>query len=253
MNLLVSVASEFPVSHLDRVADRVTFQLAIAMASGEVVPFKIAASPGPAQHVIAREIEPKRLPAFCPERHINSDGSFCINWIQGDPRPVVDTESARAWWASLEDYLRLQVAASKLRRWPGPAWAHGHAAEYQRSAEAHARTLGEPLLSQVTHGSLTTRLDYRRGHNRIELRANGEVLNRINLPFRKLTNLQMPCPCPEGTKTKRPIGQCGQHAEVLAALIESLHRRKKAEDKYIADLRKKHIRCCGTLDRCPLK
>lgn len=253
LDLLVSVASDFPVGGLVVEQDRIQFELSVVLPSGQIVPFKIEARPGVTNHVIAKEVTPERLPRFCPERHVNSDGSFCINWIAGDPRPVVDSASARAWWGSLWDYLALQITASKLRRWPGPARAHGSAAEHQNRAETCARTLGEPLLSQVTRGLLRTRIDRRRGRHRIELRMNGKLLNRINLPARTLTNLQMRCPCAEGSASKTRIQACDGHAKVLATLIDSMHQWHTLETKYIAAMRNGGVRCCGTLNHCPLK
>lgn len=253
LDLLFSVAPEFPVGDWVVEQDRVRFELSVALPSGERIPFKLEAWPGIANHVFVKEVMPERLPSFCPERHINSDGSFCIHWIGGDPRPVVDAASARVWWGSLWDYLTRQVTAAKLRRWPGPVRAHGSAAEHQDRAEACAQTLGDPLLSQLTDGALRTRVDRRRGRHRVELRMNGKLLNRINLPTRTLTNLQMRCLCTQGAEAKMRIQTCGRHAQVLETLIDSLHQWHTLEEKYMAALRVAGVRCCGTLNLCPLK
>lgn len=71
--------------------------------------------------LVVRESEPRRLPVFCPERHINPDGSFCLGWEPGVPRLPASPKEARAWWSVLRGYLRLQDAAATARVWPDVA------------------------------------------------------------------------------------------------------------------------------------
>lgn len=75
------------------------------------------------------------LPVTCPERHINSDGTFCLGL-----GPV----SSANFWAALRSYLVCQDYAASRRRWPPNRWlSHGvQAAELQLLAEAYAAEAG---------------------------------------------------------------------------------------------------------------
>lgn len=249
----MSVASEFPVGALERSADGFACTLTVALPSGEHVPFNLEMRPGYANHVVTKERALRRLPMCCPERHIVPGGLFCMNWIGGDPQPVIDTDSARTWWASLWDYLTRQEAAAKIRRWPGPVRAHGAAAIHQDRAERCATKLGHGVLTRLAQGDFKTRVDQRRGRNRIELLAGGEIVNRIHVSNRTLTNHQMRCLCINGVEANVNIERCEDHAMTLALLIDALYRWTAAEREYIAQLRAGGTKCCHTLDHCPLK
>ena len=98
-----------------------------------------------------RELEPRKLPAFCPERHINHDGSFCLNWQDGDPLPVTSAASAGCWWTALVQFLMLQPRAANRRRWPARrGWAHGDAAIHQNEAEHAAQRLGARFVRALS-------------------------------------------------------------------------------------------------------
>jgi hypothetical protein len=250
---VASVAIEFGVEDLTEAPERLTFTFPVTLPSEECIAFRLEARPDSANHVSAREQTPERLPGCCPERHINRGGSFCMNWQDGDPFPVEDGRSARAWWALLWDFLTRQMTAAKLRRWPGPVRAHGIAANHQDRAEQCAARLGGALTSQLARRLFVTRLDQRRGRNRIELVVGEEVVNRINLPARTLANTAMPCPCAAGHARAVPIRDCQTHARDLAELIDAVHHWRRGEEAYVEDLEARGVRCCGSLDRCPLK
>lgn len=96
--------------------------------------------------VWVREIgPPKHLPKNCVQRHMNTDGSFCIGL--GAPWIVKDEDGAHRWWHWLLGYLRCQDIASVARRWPpNRGLSHGDAAELQLQAEELAAAVG--VLSQ---------------------------------------------------------------------------------------------------------
>lgn len=78
----------------------------------------------------------RQLPAFCPERHINSDGTFCLGLERA---AILDEEGARAFWQTLRTFLLSQQYAEKHGRWPpGRGLSHGDAAYDQLSAEKAA-------------------------------------------------------------------------------------------------------------------
>ncbi|MFN3465088.1 MAG: E2 domain-containing protein, partial [Terricaulis sp.] len=57
----------------------------------------------------------RRLPASCPERHINADQSFCLGY---PPRIVDDAYSASRWWNDLQRFMFLQAVAVETGVWP---------------------------------------------------------------------------------------------------------------------------------------
>lgn len=249
----LAVAGEFSVSAIARRESGFECTLTVALPSGEHVAFDLEVSPGIADHLNIKERASGRLPRCCPDRHITPRNSFCLNWISGDPQPVIDRDSARSWWASLWDYLTRQITAGKIGRWPGPARAHGKAVIYQDRAERCAAKLGEDAQANLAQGRFETRIDQRRGRNRIELLLGESTINRIRVVDRMLTNYRTPCLCPKGIATGVSIGSCDDHAGALAGLIDAIHRWNTSEKEYFVELRKGGIKCCQTLRHCRLK
>jgi hypothetical protein len=69
----------------------------------DVAPPSVSGAPGPIYRlriddihgaVAVREAEPAILPACCPERHINCDGSFCMYWQEAEPLSIESADSA---------------------------------------------------------------------------------------------------------------------------------------------------------------
>lgn len=102
----------------------------------------IAAESDWAGGVMAREADESRLlPTNCMQRHMNTDGSFCIG--HGAPWQIVDSTTASHWWTLLLGYLQCQDIANVTRRWPpNRGLSHGDAAAVQLKAEALAAELG---------------------------------------------------------------------------------------------------------------
>jgi hypothetical protein len=102
-----------------------------------VIDLSLRATPGGVVKVAERE--PLRLPAFCPERHINFDSSFCLGL---KPRVIGEAGSTMRWWRDLEHFLFLQAAAEQTGVWPAAnALSHGRAADFEIIARAAARAL----------------------------------------------------------------------------------------------------------------
>jgi hypothetical protein len=68
--------------------------------------------------VLVREAAGGRLPARCPERHINDDGTFCIGYEAG--KDIDSDEAAERWWKKLMAYLLCQDTSDRTRTWPDP-------------------------------------------------------------------------------------------------------------------------------------
>src|SRR5437016_897322 len=91
-------------------------------------------------HEIAGHLEVREngssslLPRHCPERHINTDGSFCVGLRAGEG--ICDAITARQWWDKLQVFLICQETAHETGDWPKYAeLSHGAAGQYQRRAE----------------------------------------------------------------------------------------------------------------------
>lgn len=198
------------------------------------------------------------LPECCVERHINADATFCLHF--DSTKPILNSEKAIMWWISLGDYLSHQDYSSKRRKWPMHAQlSHGDAAIAQLQMEKLADPLGwkEELLSSIFRGSGWLA---------------GGLTRRTKDKF-GLINVRTPCPrgcrkkhypyrtqacerqhCVEGCKKRHdPILRvdCPYRATVEElVLVEYL--RRQAEEKVIESLRSQGVKCCGTMDGCPL-
>lgn len=166
--------------------------------------------------------EHRRLPAACPVRHINGDGTFCLGWGPSAPEFPRTVEEADYWWRRLAGYLDMQNQASYLRRWPkGMEWAHGDtAARYQYAFEALSEQLPPGIVSAVENCE-------------VGIDPSGKLLNR-----------RRPCPCGSGRKVKK----CHEEDIQLLLLAKTFQHQ---EENMFWEMWRGH-RCCGTMDNCPL-
>jgi len=252
VDLLAAKAPEFGVSVRSRSGVRMEADVPVPLPDGTAPSYAIAMQESGVM-VGARERVPSRLPAFCPERHINSDSSFCLGWEKVDPLGVNNEGDAWNWWARLVKFLRLQERAARRRRWPdSPAWAHGAAAAEQLRAERAAARLGEPFVDDLTRNRLTIA---RHGSS-----SNGPALrvyrNRVWIfsvweSAKRPVNLRRRCVCKKGEE--RPptvLRNCGTHSQDAVELAFSLRDREREEAKFWKALDGRT--CCGTMDGCPL-
>lgn len=93
------------------------------------------------REVLARErVGVKLLPDYCPERHVNAGGTFCLGLNAG--RGISDA-TAPAWWVKLKSFLLCQDTASETGIWPDYAqMSHGDAGEIEAKAEQIAQSIG---------------------------------------------------------------------------------------------------------------
>lgn len=154
------------------------------------------------------------FPDACPERHINSDGSFCLG-LEGY---TADAESAPRFWEALRAFLLCQEFARARRLWPTGRWlSHGReAASAQLEAEAAAAACG-----------LGER--YRRA---LEFRS-GRLAGDLSCTAQRIA-----------TATDSP------RRSALLRLLHAETTRRRAEADFARDLLAWGFRCCGTMEHC---
>lgn len=201
----------------------------------------------------AREETPKNLPAFCPERHINPDGTFCLYFPGATQLDVVDEETATAWLEAVYKYLKLQDRARTKRAWPNREhWAHGDAAKHQAEAEAAASALGPRFSEALADGLLSIKGRWAQDKRHIlELWLDGSLLYSVWDVTQKVLRQKQQCFCDSSVlKTPKRLRRCGEHARQASALVISLRDWKKEEATLKTQLA--GIKCCGTCDHCLL-
>ncbi|WP_024905209.1 E2 domain-containing protein [Robbsia andropogonis] len=254
LSLVADVAADYSATVTHSATSEVELAVSIHRADGRVVSYAIVAYQK-GDDVFAREKTPFHLPAFCPERHINSDGSFCLYWQEHDAMGVADIAAAHRWWQTLREFLLLQERVAKLRHWPGDGWAHGSAAHHQNYAEMAASALGRPFAEALQEGRLLVNAGPKIPHpNGPTLRVylDGVHIYTVWEKMGRITNKQQPCICARkkiGRRTK--FRSCGDHALQAARLAISILKWNEAEAAFWKTFRK--ATCCGTCDDCPLR
>lgn len=244
-DLIVAAAAAYPAVVRLRRADQLTVTLTVQHVT-DALDYKLRISAADAA-VRVREETPQRLPAFCPERHINQHGWFCLEFEEVDAIRVTDAETATAWWARLWKFLYLQRSAGRMRRWPNDrTWAHGDAASYQLRAEACAETLGAKFSNALALSRLRT--DRRRAQpSFVALYDGEEKLYSVWIGAGRVATVRQLCFC----GSKRPLFLCNDHAARAAELVGALESWRQAEREFWRTLANRA--CCGSMDRCPLK
>ncbi len=215
---------------------RFDFEAAPLRADGSPTrTYRLSAKISVASIVEVQEQNPGTLlPASCPQRHINSDGTFCLS-IHGR-NPVETQKDALTWWDRLRLYLNCQEVAAHLRTWPkGAQLSHGRAGEVEEKAEGAARTLGKlaEYHEAVRYGT-------------------GPLARAIKLydaKANRLRNGRAICVCGWRARSGRLKLRRECHRAHDACLIELEFQRKSAESLFWQGTEQK---CCGTMDVCPL-
>lgn len=218
----------------------------LRLADGSVREYALTLSVS-GELVGAKERVPNRLPAFCPERHINKDGTFCLTWQDGRPLLVRSLAEAQTWWATLLQFLRKQEIASQLMRWTGKAWAHGNAAKFQDEAEKSAAALGPSFLSALEAGRLNVRKKRAASGAFLQLRDGERRLYSVWEEFSRVATLKQRCLCGRNIQLRA----CGTHARNAADLVVALVKWQRAELDFWKDY--EGASCCGTMADCPLR
>lgn len=246
---LQSVASEFGATLSGDAGDQAT--ITINLPSGHQQVFELGLTIT-GDTVAVRELPVgTKLPSFCPDRHINHDGSFCLGWGDDNPSTIIGVEAARRWWSAVSRYLAHQVIATKRGVLPGHEHgrAHGDAAKDQAIAEEAAEQLGSAFAVHAQAGHFKVRSDNRPGHRRLELWLADKRLARVSTRTEQLVSEHTVCPCGSGAQA----AGCGEHAKNLATFMLALHRWKKADRDFMRKAASGGIECCGTLTSCGLR
>ncbi|WP_050465750.1 E2 domain-associated cysteine-rich protein [Herbaspirillum autotrophicum] len=251
--LIEALATEFFSAAKARTADSMDLHIDVTAPSGHSVPFDLELTLEPNQTVKAKEIVPAQLPEFCPERHINFDGSFCL-FVPDEAIRVVDEETARAWFETLWNFLKAQIKAEKKRVWPDDnAWAHGLAAAHQRKVEQAVKSLGPKFETAYSRRQIA--FDEKKGKkhgNILRLIIKEKVVFSVFVNRRRVINHNQRCFCDSmGNKKRRRLRGCSDHAQQGVDLVMGLRDWKIAEEKFWESF--KDRLCCNTCDVCPLK
>ena len=208
------------------------------------------------EYLEVREQVPNFLPASCPQRHINYDGSFCLGWLGVMDKKITDREAASAWWEILYAYLIKQRRASYSRKWPGEEWAHGHkAAASQWYVEEAVKDLGSDFVNDLRLNKFhVERVEARKRPSALlKVYRNNVHIYSVWQNFKCLTNSKVSCLCkPVGNGRPRKIKSCGEHRQALVDLGIHLYLKEIEEMSFLKAYRSLKP-CCGTLDECPIK
>lgn len=179
------------------------------------------------------------LPRACYNRHIMAEGHFCLGLGYGSI--VSDADTAKLWWASLAEFLRIQGIATSTGRWPRHIELdHGIAGQYHRDALDAATRLG---CSEEYELALLGKQSW------------------ITDPKNKLTKdgsrlLISRSACPRGCVRKgRPVlrADCCDGRAVVSLIVNE-RKRAAALDEFWDEVRADpNMTCCGTMISCPLR
>ena len=237
LGLLIEAKPEW--MPLDRVTTPLT-GVATLQATGAARDWRIGLTIAETGGVVEAREHPigMSLPRFCPQRHINENGSFCLSYRAGEN--ICSGDDAVVWWGLLLHYLSLQRIASRTRRWPPrQALAHGEAGRHQLDAQEAAARIG--ILEQYL--DMLDGAEHWLASRHIALNRAGDGL--INGRSR----------CPVGclrSRKPRLRRECCHKTDVVG-LVRSERQRIDDESRYWVDLNERGVTCCGTMELCPLK
>lgn len=189
-----------------------------------------------ASGVRVRETVPgTRFPARCYERHIEDGGWFCLGLSSG--WTVEDAQTARDWWSTLGDFLRLQRVAARTRLWPDHnALSHGEAGQHHRNALALAAEIG--LLEEYEC------------HVGGDATVVSALYGRLARDGKRVLNGRAPCPCGRRRRGKPVLRRNCPRRDLVERLLAAERRRAAELKKFWTALR--GMSCCGTMKSCPL-
>lgn len=203
--------------------------------SWPVIPLEISVSVG--GQLQAREYPQNHWPNFCPQRHINLGGHFCLGLAEV-PK-VQDATSGSRWWKILSEHLQLQFVADATRAWPkNREWDHGDAGITQQQMET---LVGD-------HPDLLA--DVRSAH----VDGTGWLagpLPRLSKDGKRLVNGR--APCPKGClKRKHPILRRDCRDRDIVFRLVAMERLKRKQSSEFWNTVKDQA-CCGSMNDCPLQ
>lgn len=251
LHLLTQISPDYGGGCVQSSNSTVILTLPVRLVDGRTIPYVLELRDFDSV-VSVREESSEHLPPFCPERHINSDGTFCLNYSPVHSLKIEDEATARVWMETVYKFLKLQERAKRLRRWPNDkAWAHGDAARHQMRVQAAVKVLGSNLVQAQSSRLLTVRRRYSKGRAILELLHKGECLYRVWEATKKVANQSRKCLCGiSGRRRPRALRKCLDHSAQAVELVLALHEWGQEEKRYW-DIMQNQV-CCGSFDNCPL-
>lgn len=252
IDLIVQAAPDFGGACTRLPDTSAILDLPVKLVDGRIIPYKLLLRQQGGQ-VTAQEETPQHLPAFCPERHINLGGTFCLYYAGAACLNVVDEASARAWLETVYKYLKLQERARIQRRWPSnDVWAHGDAAYYQHRAQVSAAALNDQMARALADGRLRLKHKRSKGRPILELWIEDTHIYSVWEFDKRVINQKQRCFCEKsGLRMPKRLRGCADHAKQASELVLALRDWEKAEDLYWKAMQEES--CCGTCDSCPLQ
>lgn len=176
-----------------------------------------------------------RLPAKCPQLHINTDSTFCLAYRGYRSDDGLDVS---CFWQHLGEYLINQDFAHSRRRWPSGRWiSHGsEAAECQLQAERQATVLG-------CHDAYQECLELGTGWIGALVADRGAKVHGAAL---------CPLGCVDTEGRSATLRTCG-HLFAIRRLIKTEGARRGEEKRFFSHLTKRGHACCDRVEGCPLK
>lgn len=251
LDLIAKVAPEFGGTCAKTSETSALLDLPVKLVDGQVRAYSLRL----AQHdrrLTVREEVPHHLPPFCPERHINPGGTFCLYFDKAADLRVLDEPSAYAWMETVYRYLKLQERVRLRREWPNKdTWAHGEAAYHQLQAQAAAAELGNALATALADDAVQLRERTSNRRQILEVWMGKTHMYSVWFREQRVLRLKQRCFCGKsGARLPRRLRGCGDHAEQATKFAFALYNWKKTEEAYWQAMREQQ--CCGTCDNCPL-
>jgi hypothetical protein len=193
---------------------------------------------GRAEVEVLEAPDARLLPTFCPQRHINSGGLFCVGLRAG--KGISDSASARQWWSQLASFLACQDTAHETRHWPQYAQlSHGEdAAEAELEAETLAAELG-------------LREEFRRAVC-LDTGIIACFARRVDVNTLRLRNGRARCVCGRRHRDGYPKlrRDCWKAKYPCLPILE--YQRRREVNRFWKGFRNAAQLCCGTMVGCGL-
>lgn len=194
-----------------------------------------------------------KLPDFCPNRHINSGGYFCLGLEE-----YLINLNVEEWFILIKDFLKRQISVTKYKVWPSiyPQWSHGElAAKYQKIVEDNLKKINfKELGFEINELHLQKKENKAFPNEAYYFLYHGSKL--ILMSFNeKVHNKRNTCICTKvGKRSHITIGKCKkQCAKVLFNIAYYEEKRIAAEEDFWTFVKSHHVRCCNTMNECGLK
>lgn len=252
VEILASAAPAYGITPLPSTNSCLRAAVPVLLTDGSLHGYELEVQERGGRPCVREVTRGARLPAFCPMRHINADGSFCLNWEPYESLALEATADGATWWGAVLQFLRLQERARRLRRWPNRReWAHGDAAVHQRKALEAAAAVSPRLFDRLFQGrvaAVRSKGCSSRG-NSVRLQVDGRAMARVFVKQRRPATLRQACPCGQD---ERPLTlrRCRDHADRLVEIIGAMQDMATAERAFWKSFEGKP--CCGTINGCPL-